>query len=156
MRSRTDPTKHPVVLGWDLSSVHQAVPLASSSNVWCQVCGPAPVQGLGGSCLVGPPGPGGPGVSEPHGSGVSGPDVSEPHGSGVSEPGVSGPGVQCGARGCASAGLLCCLLTPSALCPSSELRRSSAARLALLGGTSGTLVSTKCGRVPLFWFSTSH
>lgn len=55
---------------------------------------------------------------------------------------------RCQCEACASAGVLCWLLTLCALCPSSELRRSSAARLALLGGTSGTLVSTKCGRVP--------
>lgn len=70
-------------------SVHEAQ-ASQTSGLSCVRCGT--VQGLGGSCLVpvGPPGPGGP----------RGSDVSVPRGSGV-----SGPGVQCEARGCASAGV---------------------------------------------------
>lgn len=83
-------------------------------------------------------GPGGPGISGPGGSGV------QCHTEQVSQEQV------CSVRPMAVLvqGFLCWLLTPPALCPSSELRRSWAARLALPGGTSGTLVSTKCGRVP--------
>lgn len=105
---------------WDaghemLSSVHEAVPLASISNAGVELCGTAPpCRGLAGAalslwdlrCQVGR---------------------------------VFSLRAQ---RGSVLAADTQCSL------PLPELRRSSAARLALLEGASGTLAATKCGRVP--------